>query len=160
MGHVKDIQNQPNLQTFPDSTYEIANLAPVAQCEAPVIVINGDPFDGPAGTITKIGGFIGHDLTDHIAHITNPGPPTGDYPITSNTDDVLYITTGIGFRGNVFGDIRITNPNAYILRSANSFARFFASRGDSYIIKGGKCYTNVNLATMQAACPTTFSPLT
>ena len=160
MGHLKDISNQPKLQTFPSSTFEISGDVPAAQCsEAQVEGNHGQT--GPGGNaLADPGKFTGWVLNGKALHITAPPANVGTYDINNNTNDVI-ITVQIIPAASADNVYYVTNGGLLILtRDVQSFAEFIDAAGYAYTIKGGKLYTNIPSAQLQNACTILFDPLT
>lgn len=161
MGHIKNIANQPKIQTFPSSTFEIADTVPAAQCsEAKIEGTDATTQAEFPPALNHVGAFTGYNLSDKNCHIiTNPGGNTGDFYITGNTNDRVALQTTPGNGG----------PTAYYIedgggliltRDIQSFADFIHAAGYAYTIKGGKLYTNIPSNLLQPACSILFDPLT
>lgn len=161
MGYIKDIANQPNLQTFPDATFEIAGDVPQAQCSEARIEGDHASTDRRAPfSLTDLGAFTGWNLTGDICHITeNPGGNTGDFDILSNTVDVLILLQQPG-NGSPTVYYVSNDIGLIITRDVASFAQFIHAAGYPYTIKGGKLYTNIPSNLLQPACSILFNPLT
>ncbi len=160
MGSLKDIANQPKLQTFPSSTYVIEGEPPESQCsEAKIEGDSAQTITG-ANTLIDSGKFIGFDLTGKVCHIiVSPTGNTGNFAITGNGDNFLFFATDPGNSLDV--GYYVSNGGSLILtRTMPSFAQFIASKGFSYTIKGGKLYTNIPPDDLQPACSILFDPLT
>ena len=160
MGHLKDIANQPKLQTFPGSTFEIAGTVPEAQCSE--AKIEGDnahtiSFTKQLNDTLK---YLGFNLTGKICTITaSVGGNTGDFNILSNTNSALFFLEDPGDGNPV--EYYVHNGASLILtRDLQSFAEFIHAAGYSYTIKGGKLYTNIPSVQLQPACSIVFAPLT
>lgn len=161
MGHIKDIANQPKLQTFPSSTFEIVGDVPAAQCsdfkiegnEGYTLEANDQEFYSP-------GTFVGYNLIGKNLTIFPPAQNAGGYAITNNGDDVLFVNPFLVHHEAhmIFG---VHNGGELLLtRDLESFAAFIHAAGYAYTIKGGKLYTNIPSAQLQPACSIIFDPLT
>ncbi len=127
-GYIKDIQNQPNRQTFPTSTFAIAGDVPASQCSEAKI----EGFQGRirAGNdiLTEAGKFAGFALTGKSVTVTLPPIDAGTYGITGNNDN--EISTDHNFNDfNNNAEYFIHDGGTLILtRDLTSFARFIQSQ--------------------------------
>ena len=160
MGHLKDIANQPKLQTFPSSTFEIAGQVPTAQCSE--AKIEGDTATTSSITwrLIQAGKFEGWNLAGKICTITaSVGGNTGDFDIIDNTFDHLSLNQDPGDGDPV--EYYVHDGGTLILtRDIQSFAEFIHAASYAFTIKGGKLYTNIPSSQLQNACTILFDPLT
>lgn len=161
MGSLKNIANQPKLQTFPSSQFVIEGEVPTSQCsEAKIEGDNASTTNGLANTLTDPGKFTGYDLTGKVCTITaSVGGNTGDFAIASNFDNVLFLTTNPG-NGDPVTYYVHDGGSLIITRDIQSFAEFIHAAGYAYTIKGGKLYTTIPSSNLQPACSILFDPLT
>jgi len=161
MGHLKNITNQPKIQTFPGAHFEAAGVVPVAQCsEALVQGDNATTSENAFGKLDDIGAFVGLDLTGDTAVITqSTGGNTGSWNINNNTDDQLRMPVGCGAGTNVHYYVH-DGAELIITRNIQAFAEFISSEGYPYTIKGGILYTSMPSNLLQHACSILFDPLT
>lgn len=161
MGHLKDITNQPKIQTFPGATFQIQGQVPAAQCSEAKIEGDDAETEGPPFLgLVHFQKFIGYNLVGKICHITaSVGGNTGDFDITSNDEHILHFVQDPGDGYPV--EYYISNGSELILtRDIQSFAQFIHAAGYSHTIKGGKLYTNIPSNLLQPACSILFDPLT
>lgn len=157
MGHIKDIANQPKLQSFPNSTFEIQGIVPASQCSEAQVQGTGTAL---LQEITEAGNFIGWNLTGKKVTVTAPPAKAGTYDIINNNDNTLFLIHDFGIP-SVLVDYYCHNGGALILtRDITSFAAFISAAGYSYTIKGAKLYTNIPSVQLQPACSILFDPLT
>ena len=161
MGHLKNIANQPKLQTFPSSTFEIQGEVPTSQCSE--ARIEGDDATTEFMDFGKLHDpdkFIGENLNGKILTITkSTGGNTGDFPIIVTFPSRLEFFDDCGDGTEV--EYYIHNGGSLILtRDIKSFADFISAAGYSYTIKNGKLYTNIPSEFLQPACSILFDPLT
>lgn len=160
MGSIKDIANQPNTQTFPGATFEIANDVPAAQCsEAQIESIIGQTWAADT-VLSETGKFAGWNLAGKVAHITAPPANVGDYDIVNNVDNFCNLVQQTP-AASVDNHYYVTNGGQLILtRDANSFADFIHAAGYAYTFKGGKLHTDIPSGQLQPACTILWDPIT
>lgn len=161
MGHIKDIANQPKIQTFPSSTYEIADDVPASQCsEAKIEGDTAYTTSAPTRKLVDTAKFTGWDLAGKICTITaSIGGNTGDFDIITNNPNLLNLVQDPGDGDPV--QYYIHNGGSLILtRNIQSFAQFIHAAAYAYTIKGAKLYTNIPSAQLKNACTILFDPLT
>ena len=160
MGHIKNIANQPKLQTFPGAIFETAGTVPVAQCsEAKIQGDHGDT-SGPGWRLVDPGKFAGYNLNNKICTITkSPTGSTGDFDIENHTDDHLNLFQDPGDSIDVEYYVH-DGGELIITRNIQTFAEFISSQHYPYTIKGGILYTSMPSNLFQNACSILFDPLT
>lgn len=160
MGYIKDIANQPKLQTFPSSQYAIAGDVPKFQCrESQITFVNAVIFAGQT-LILRVGAFAAIDLTGKKVTVTAPAPDVGLYNVLSNTNDRLFTDhTFIGAGPACAASVHDTGQ-LFLTRNLPSFQRYIESQARSHTTKGGILYTNTPTVEMQNACSLAFNPLT
>lgn len=160
MGYLKDISNQPKQQTFPGSTFEIAEDVPQSQCSEALIEGDSATTGGIPCFLTDPGKFAGFHLAGKKVTITaSVGGWPGTYDIASNNDNTLELIQDAGNGDPV--EYYCHNGGSLILtRDLQSFAQFIKNAGAAYTIKGGKLYTNIPLHSLQPACTIVFNPIT
>jgi len=160
MGYIKDITNQPNQQTFPSSTYEIADEVPAAQCSDATIQAQDGITNAGSPALIDGGKFAAWGLGGNFCTITAPPANAGDYLITLNSDNFLILQ---GFNPITSNENHYFVHNGGTLiqtRNLQSFADYITAQGYSYTIKGGTLYTNAPENIMSPACKILFDPLT
>ncbi len=147
-----------DLTAFPGSVFVVDDTPPIAQCQEAQINEAGGSITTGQPTLTKVGAFVGIDLTGKEMSTNLPGPQGGPMQILSNTDDVVttdytFITTegGVGFLINDVGQ-------AYLTRNESSFQRFTENEGKAHTTKGGQLFVDVAAGPMAGACSDTFDP--
>lgn len=161
MGYVKDLESNPDPQTFPGAQFEQAGTVPLAQCSKAVLEANDANTDNfPNNLLADVNKFIGFDLTGDVLTITaNVGGNTGDFDIINNNDSQI----------NLVQDPGVGDPTTYYIhdggdltetRDIASFAAFISAAGFAYTIKGGKLYTNMPNSNLSLACQVLWNPLT
>ena len=161
MSYIKDLQSNPDPQTFPGAKFEVAGTPPKAQCtEAKIEGDNADTENDPTFRLTDFANFTGYNLIGKVCHITaSVGGNTGDFDITDNDDNSLTLLQDPGEGDPV--TYHITNGAALELtRNAQSFADFIHAAGYAYTFKGGKLYTDIPSGQLQPACTITWDPIT
>lgn len=161
MGHLKDITNQPKIQTFPSTTFQIEGEVPKAQCtEAKIEGDDAHTDAEPDRRLVDPNKFTGYALGAKICTITaSVGGNTGDFTIEWNSDSVLKLATDPGNGDPVTYHVH-DGGELELARDVQSFAEFIHAAGYAYTIKGGKLHTNIPSAQLQDACTITFDPLT
>lgn len=111
MGHLKDIANQPSLQTFPNSTFQIAGDVPAAQCtDASRSTTNGNTTSIPP-QLNSFGIAAFANLSGDICRITvSPTGNTGDFLITSNASNFLNLGADPGDSVGVHAHVIAADP--------------------------------------------------
>lgn len=161
MGHLKNIANQPKLQTFPNAQFEIAGDVPAAQCsEAQIEGDDATTTTLPAFTLWHPGAFAGWALNGKTCRITaSVGGNTGDFLVVATNPDFLGLGADPGNGDPVTYHV-IDGGELILTRNVQSFAEFIHAAGYAYTIKGGKLYTTMPSSELQNACTILFDPLT
>lgn len=161
MSYIKDLQSNPDPQSFPGAKFEISGTPPKPQCTE--AEIEGDSADTEAAPINKLSDankFTAYDLTGKVCHITaSVGGNTGDFDITGNDEHTLDLIQDPGDADPVTYHIT-DGAELELTRNAQSFAEFIHAAGYAYTFKGGKLYTNIPSGQLQPACTITWDPIT
>ena len=160
MGYIKDIANQPKLQTFPGALFEQSGDVPPAQCTDAILKGDHGITDGLIPPMTDVGAFTGYVLGGKQCFITSPPANAGTYAIIFSANDYIVLNpkAPAASNDNVY---YITDGAELILtRNQASFAQYIHDAGYAYTIKGGKLYTNMPDPQLQKACVVIWSPLT
>ncbi|MBA7716324.1 hypothetical protein ES703_125394 [subsurface metagenome] len=91
-------------------------------------------------------------------HLASTGGNTGEFPIVSNTDDVLTLTgdpgigTAVAYQLHDAGELEVTRNVAELaaLAHANGYAHTFLN---------GKLYTDMVSGQLSIACSLVWAPL-
>lgn len=161
MGSLRRLDANVDIQSFPGAHFVINNDVPAAQCsEAQIEGDDAETRSVPSNRLIDTGAFVGFDLTGKICHITaSIGGNTGDFDITSNDDNTLFLLQNPGTGDPV--TYYITDGGELILtRNETSFATFIHAAGYAYTFKGGKLYTNMPSGQLKEACTILFDPIT
>lgn len=158
MPYIKELNGNPDQQSFPGATFEIEGEVPQAQCSE--AKIEGDDADTYGTYLEDIGAFTGYDLIGKKCTILEEGEgPPGTYNIIANTNNFIQVDQLLG--GHTPVSYYIHNGGSLIItRNISSFATYLDSKGYAYTIKGGKLYTNASSVQLQPACSILFDPLT
>ena len=159
MGHLKRLDSNADTQAFPGANFEIAGTVPVAQCSEAKIEGTTAQTTTAGQNLIDAAKFAGFALTGKVCHIiVSPTGNTGDFGITGNGDNFLFLDADPGDSVDV--QYYITDGGALILtRNVQSFAQFIHAAGYAYTIKGSKLYTNMPSGQLKAACSILFDPL-
>ena len=161
MGHIKDIKSNLDPQTFPGAHFEIAGTVPTPQCsEAKIEGDDAQTFNAEIKRLKDVGKFAGYDLTGKVCTITESvGGNTGDFDITSNSDDFLDLIQDPG-NGDPVEYYVHDGAELILTRDVQSFAEFIHAAGYAYTIKGAKLFTDMPSDQLKNACSILFDPLT
>ena len=148
MGHLKDIANQPNQQTFPESTFSIVGDVPASQCsEAKIEGDNAVVSFIPNNFLYEPAKFTGFNLAGKVCTITiNPVGPTGDYDINFNTPDVLALQQNPG-DGKPVSYYVHDGGTLILTRDAASFAEYITTHALYQQSQTGQVVNGSNLLT-------------
>lgn len=151
--------NAGDRTAFPGSTFVIDETPPITQCqEAQISEINASFVSGQV-TITKVGAFVGIDLTGKTVTVSGTVQDNGTFNILSNVDDVIT-TDHTWFGNDNFATITVQDPGeAYLTRNESSFTRFIENESRAHTTKGGQLFTDTPSPPMNNACSDTFDPI-
>lgn len=159
MGYIK-IKAAGQLPGFPGAIVEAQDPIPLAQCtEAKIEGTDATTTSEPA-ELTDAGAFAGYTLSTKICTILeSTGGNTGEFPIVSNTDDVLTldgdpgIGTAVKYQLHNDGELEITRNTAELAALAHD-------AGKAHTFLNGKLYTDMLEPNFEAACSIIWAPLT
>ncbi|MBA7701204.1 hypothetical protein ES703_109937 [subsurface metagenome] len=159
MGYIK-IKAAGQLPGFPRAIVEAQDPIPLDQCtEAKIEGTDATTTTTPA-ELTNVGAFVGLTLDGKSCTILeSTGGNTGEFPIVSNTDDVLTLTgdpgigTAVAYQLHDAGELEITRNTAELAALAHA-----AEKAHTFL--NGKLYTDMLEANFEAACSILWDPLT
>lgn len=159
MGHIR-LKAAGQLPGFPGAIVEAKDPIPLAQCtEAKIEGTEATTTTAPT-ELTDAGAFAQHTLDGKSCTIlASTGGNTGEFAITSNTDDVLTLATdpGIGtavaYQLHDEGELEITRNTPELAALAHA-----AEKAHTFL--NGKLYTDMLEANFEAACSLVWDPLT
>ena len=145
-------------QNFPGCLSVVDDTPPITQCQE--AQISGATATTTAGgsTLEDTGAFVGIDLAGKILSITAPVNNIGDFPILSNTDDIITFTGSTPDASAVNEYTAHDDAQVYLTRSEHSFVRFVENLGNAFTFINGQLYTDVATGPLAAACSDTYSP--
>jgi len=159
MGYVK-IKTAGKIPGFPGALAEAHGSIPLTQCTEAHIEGEGAETATEGTSLTKAGAFAGHTLDGKSCTIlASTGGNTGEFAITSNTDDVLTlgsdpgIGTAVSFQLHDAGELEITRPIPELTAIAHA-------AGYAYTFLNGRFYTDMPESEFEAACSLLWDPLT
>ncbi len=160
MGSLRELNGNPDQQSFPAATFAIEGEIPEAQCtEAVIQADDAITRNIPFADLEDPGAFAGFALTDKFCHITaSVGGITGVFIITGHDDDFLFLAGNPG-NGNPVSYYISNGGQLETTRDLNSFAAFIDQNGGAYTIKGGVLYTDMTSVALEPACSIVFDPL-
>ena len=146
------------IAAFPGCEAVVDDTPGEAQCqESQVVALTCDTVNLEYN-VTKVGAFVGIDLTDKKVTITNSSTDDGEYTIVSNTDDIL-VTDHQFTTTEALATATCHNAgNAFLTRSESSFIRFIENLGNAHSTLNGQLYTDVATGPLADACTDTYSP--
>ncbi len=159
MGYIK-LKTAGQLPGFPGAIVEAQDPIPLDQCtEAKIEGTDATTTSEPA-ELTNVGAFVGLTLDGKSCTILeSTGGNTGEFPIVSNTDDVLTLTgdpgigTAVAYQLHDQGELEVT-------RNTAEFAALAHDAGKAHTFANGKLYTDMLEANFAAACSLLWDPLT
>lgn len=158
MGYIQ-LKTAGKIPGFPGALVEAQGGIPLAQCtEAHIEGTNAATLT--EGTkLTDAGAFAGHTLDGkNCTILASTGGNTGEFAITSNTDDVLTLGsdpgngTAVAYQLHDAGELEIT-------RNIPELAALAHAAGYAYTFLNGRFYTDMPEAQFEAACSLLWSPL-
>ncbi|MBA7652961.1 hypothetical protein ES703_60801 [subsurface metagenome] len=159
MGQIR-LKAAGQLPGFPGAIVEAQDPIPLAQCTEAKIEGTNATTATPASTLTDVGAFTGFTLDGKSCTILeSTGGNTGEFAITSNTNDVLTLGSDPGDGTNVkyqlhdAGELEITRNTAELAALAHA-----AEKAHTFL--NGKLYTDMLEADFEAACSIIWNPLT
>ncbi len=159
MGHIR-LKTAGQLPGFPGAIVEAQDPIPLDQCTEAKIEGTDATTATEGTTLTNVGAFVGHTLDDKSCTIlASTGGNTGEFPIVSNTDDVLTLTgdpgigTAVKYQLHDAGELEVT-------RNTAEFATLAHDAGKAHTFANGKFYTDMLEANFETACSLIWSPLT
>ncbi|MBA7647990.1 hypothetical protein ES703_55769 [subsurface metagenome] len=158
MGYVK-IKTAGKIPGFPGALAEAQGGIPLAQCTEAHIEGENATTATEGTILTKAGAFAGHTLDGKSCTIlASTGGNTGEFAITSNTDDVLTLGSDPGngdpvsFQLHDAGELEITRTIAELAALAHA-------GGYAYTFLNGRFYTDMPEAQFVLACSLLWAPL-
>lgn len=159
MGFIR-LKTPGDFPSFPGACAKAKDPIPLAQCtEAAIEGANATTTYSPP-ELTDVGAFTGYTLNGKTCTILeSTGGNTGEFPIVSNTDDVLTLTgdpgdgTAVKYQLHDAGELEIT-------RNTAELAALSHAAGKAHTFLNGKLYTDMPEANFQAACSLLWNPLT
>lgn len=158
MGYIRT-KTAGQIPGFPGAKAEVHGTPPLAQCTEAKIEGTNATTETIGTKLTKAGAFAGYTLDGKSCTIlTSIGGNTGEFAITSNTDDVLTLGSDPGngdpvsFQLHDAGELEIT-------RTLNDFAKLAHAEGYAHTILNGKLYTDLPDAQLNGACSIIWNPL-
>ncbi|MBA7588939.1 hypothetical protein ES708_31010 [subsurface metagenome] len=159
MGYIK-LKTPGQLPGFPGACAEAKDPIPLAQCTEAKIEGTDATTQTPATTLTDVGAFASYTLDGKACTILeSTGGNTGEFPILSNTADVLTLTgdpgdgTNVKYQLHDAGELEIT-------RNTPELAALAHTAGYAHTFLNGKFYTDMLEANFEAACSLLWDPLT
>ncbi len=145
---------------FPSALVEAQDPIPLAQCtEALIEGTSATTTTGPM-ELTDVGAFAGVTLDGKSCTIlASTGGNTGEFTISSNTDDVLTLGSDPGIGSDVEYQLHDAGE-LEIIRTTKELADLSHAAGKAHTYLNGKLYTDMLEANFIAACSLIWSPLT
>lgn len=147
-----------DLQAFPGCLAVVDDEPPETQCQETEIAGAAGSITNGQFTLTDVGAFVGINLAGKILTVTAPVGEAGDYPVLSNTDDVITIGTAWGATDAAVVYTVHDTGQTYLRRNEASFIRFIENLGNAHSTVGGQLYTDVATGPLADACSDTYSP--
>ncbi len=145
---------------FPTALVEAQDPIPLTQCTEALIEGESATTTTAPVELTDVGAFAGVTLDGKSCTILeSTGGNTGEFAITSNTDDVLTLGSDPG----IGSDVKYQLHNAgelEIIRTTKQFADLSHAAGKAHTFLNGKLYTDMLEANFITACSLLWSPLT
>jgi len=158
MGYVQ-IKTAGKIPGFPGALAEAQDPIPLAQCTEAHIEGEGATTATEGTLLTKAGAFAGHTLDAKSCTILeSTGGNTGEFAITSNTDNALTLAsdpgngTDVKFQLHDAGELEISRPISELAAIAHA-------GGYAYTFLNGRFYTDMPEAEFVLACSLAWVPL-
>ncbi len=158
MGYIK-LKTPGAIPSFPGACAEAKDPIPLAQCTEAKIEGTDATTETTAPKLTDVGAFAGYTLDGKACTIlASTGGNTGEFPIVSNTDDVLTLTgdpgdgTAVAYQLHDAGELEIT-------RNTPELAALAHDAGKAHTFLNGKFYTDMPEANFEAACSLISNPI-
>lgn len=158
MGYVK-IKIAGKIPGFPGAIAEAQGPIPLTQCTEAHIEGEAAATLTEGTCLTKAGAFAGHTLDAKSCTIlASDGGNTGEFAITSNTNDVLTLGsdpgdgTNVSFQLHDAGELEISRPISELAALAHA-------GGYAYTFLNGRFYTDMPDAQFVLACSLLWAPL-
>ncbi len=147
-----------DLKSFPGCAAVVDDTPPETQCQETEIAGATGTTTAAGSTLEDVGAFVGIDLAGKILSISAPANNIGDYPILSNTDDVITFTGSTPDASAVNVYTVHDAGQVYLTRNQNSFIRFIENLGNAHTTINGQLYTDVATGPLADACSDTYAP--